>query len=452
MRKSTEILALSEILFFYGFILKSTNPFFKVLFYIFLAASVVFIVLSKKRFYCLAGICAGLFALSGFYTENARIKTLLPLSKATELYCQIIASPERLNDAYYSIKVKVISLNSENIACSADGTATVIIKTTELQNSLPGKIFKRRGYSENCTRLIDKGLFIFFSGSFKDGAVFSADSVFENEFCYYKSRIYEMRALARYRLKHILLSFAGAGRLLSALTIGSRDYLDTSMQILFRKAGLSHILALSGFHLSVVCAFAQKTADFFKKKRRCLFLVIVSAVFVFLAGSQASLVRALIFTCINCLCSFFYIKCRKEAVFYLSLCIHLIVQPAAAFTPSFLLSYSAIFGIIFFSPKIRNYLCGSFPKKAEKIKELFSVSAGAQLGAVPVQFFMLHSFSLKGIISSIVAVPLVSVFVILGIFAILFSLVFPESAAVFRAVLTFIYNIIVLSVHFFSRL
>ena len=65
---------------------------------------------------------------------------------------------------------------------------------------------------------------------------------------------------------------------------------------------------------------------------------------------------------------------------------------------------------------------------------------------------MLNSFSLKGIISSIIAIPLVSVFVILGIFAILFSLVIPESAAIFKTVLTFIYNIIVLSVHFFSRL
>ena len=452
MRKSTEILALSEILIFYGFILKSTNTFFKILFYVFLAASVIFIVLSKKRFYCLAGICTGLFALSGFYAENTRIKTLLPLSMATGLYCQISASPEKVNDAYYSIKVKAVSVNSESIACSAKGTATVIIKTADLQNSLPGKILKGEGKSKNSTMLVDKGLFIFFSGSFKDGAVFRADSVFENEFCHYKSRIYELRALARYRLKHILLSFADAGRLLAALTIGSKDYLDTSMQILFRKAGLSHILALSGFHLSVVCAFAQKTADFFKKKRRNLFLAFISAIFVFLAGSQPSLVRALIFTCINCVCSCFYIKCRREAVFYLSLCIHLIVQPVAAFAPSFLLSYSAIFGIIFLSPKIRGLLCGSFPKKAEKLKELLSVSAGAQLGAVPVQFFMLNSFSLKGIITSIIAIPLVSVCVILGIFAILFSLVIPESAAFFRTVLTFIYNIIVLSVHFFSRL
>ena len=189
MRKSTEILALSEILIFYGFILKSINSFFKVLFYFFLAASLVFIVLSKRRFYCLAGICAGLFALSGFYTGNDRIKTLLPLSKATKLYCQITASPEKLNDAYYSIKVKAISVNSENTACSADGTATVIIKTTDLQNSLPGKILKRKDNSENSTLLIDKGLCIFFSGTFKDGAVFRADSVFENEFCHYKSRI-----------------------------------------------------------------------------------------------------------------------------------------------------------------------------------------------------------------------------------------------------------------------
>lgn len=444
MRKPIEIIALSEILIFYGFILKDKNSICMFLFFVFLAALLITVLLSKaKRLYCLAGIIAALLALSVFYSENAKLKTLVPLNQAECLYCEIDSSPEKLNDAYYSIKVKALAVNSRSLAGSAKGKTAVIIKASCLQ--------------KQNNVLFDKGLCLFFSGRFSDNAEkFIADSAFlcSPDVCIkaYRNRLFEFRAFIRQRLKQILRSFSKAGKLLAAVIIGSREYLDDSVKILFRKAGLSHILALSGFHLSVICLFAQKTADFFKKKRRNLFLVLVSSAFVFMAGSQPSLVRALIFICIKSLCSFFKIKCKNSAVFYLSLCVHIVLQPAAAFSPSFLLSYSAVYGIIFLSQKILKMTDLFFPEKLKKFKELFAVSAGAQIGAVPVQFFMLNSFSLMGIISSVFAVPLFSIFVISGIFAILFAVLIPESISFFNVILTFLYDIIAVLVQFFSRL
>ena len=88
----------------------------------------------------------------------------------------------------------------------------------------------------------------------------------------------------------------------------------------------------------------------------------------------------------------------------------------------------------------------------DRLKQLLAVSAGAQLATIPVQLLMLGTFTPVGIISSVLVVPLVSLFVILGVFAVLIVLVLPESIDFFKIILNFMCNIIVVLVQFFSRL
>jgi competence protein ComEC len=198
-----------------------------------------------------------------------------------------------------------------------------------------------------------------------------------------------------------------------------------------------------------MCAFTQKTADFFYKRKNHIFLMILaSTFFVFIAGTQPSLVRALLFIYIKSICSFYGINCKKGAIFYLSICIHILIQPLMAFSVSFLLSYSAVFGIMYISPYILELFNN---KKSHRISESLSVSAGAQIGTIPFQFLLFEYFSLIGIFSSFVAVPLISLFFILGIFAIIIILIFPESLIFFKTILSFLYEVIVAVVRFFSR-
>lgn len=515
MKRYSEALFLSELLLFYGFILKAKNIFFEILFFVFLVVlAIVALKIKAVRLYWFAGLAAGMLALTSFYAQTSKLKSLVPLSQAERLYCQLSSSPEKMNDAYYSINVKAVALNSGFVAGSAKGNLKVIIKAQTLQGNLPGKTGKNKDNSENIRHgensingyynalPLDKGLFIFFSGKFAETdennqekqkprnaqparraeqSVFLADSFYlGNTEIFakpYKNKLLEFRAFIRQRLKRIFWSFSKAGKLLAALLIGSKDYLDMSQKLLFQKAGLSHVLALSGLHLSMMCAFAEQTANFFKKKKHHLLLMVLSSsAFVFIAGAQPSLVRALIFICIKCMCSFFNIKCRNSAVFYLSLCVHILLQPAAAFSLQFLLSYSAVYGIFFLSPKILALLAKIFPAKSaeckkntdnsveqglllskckaffDRLKQLLAVSAGAQLATIPVQLLMLGTFTPVGIISSVLVVPLVSLFVILGVFAVLIVLVLPESLDFFNIILNFMCNIIVVLVQFFSRL
>lgn len=61
----------------------------------------------------------------------------------------------------------------------------------------------------------------------------------------------------------------------------------------FRKAGLTHIIAASGFNVSVVAGWATAMAVKLVGRRRSIYLVIVSIIlYVFLAGAQAAVIRA----------------------------------------------------------------------------------------------------------------------------------------------------------------
>ena len=69
------------------------------------------------------------------------------------------------------------------------------------------------------------------------------------------------RALCRLYFKRMMFAWGSAGGLLLALLCGARDFTESETADAFRMAGLSHILALSGMHLSLfygLAAFAGK--------------------------------------------------------------------------------------------------------------------------------------------------------------------------------------------------
>ena len=82
--------------------------------------------------------------------------------------------------------------------------------------------------------------------------------------------------------------------LLSALFLGNREGLSPSTTLAFRRAGLSHTLALSGMHLSVLAALLLRIFRWLRLPRKVstpIFLAIL-AFYTALAGAPLSLLRS----------------------------------------------------------------------------------------------------------------------------------------------------------------
>lgn len=151
--------------------------------------------------------------------------------------------------------------------------------------------------------------------------------------------------------------------ILSALTLGDKTELDAETRQLFSDTGTSHILALSGLHLSILFALLNMAILRWLRNRRWYLTANVGVIiglwlFVLLAGSPLSLLRsAWMFTLLQtgaCL--------RPSTGLTLNnLCfaaiVLLCVSPLALFDVSFQMSFSAVAGIIL----VGQYLWKRFP-------------------------------------------------------------------------------------------
>ena len=99
---------------------------------------------------------------------------------------------------------------------------------------------------------------------------------------------------ASYRLEQII--DGEAGKLASALLLGTRGHLSGDTSLHFRRAGVSHLLALSGLHVSILIA----ALEFFLKAISCPKRVRAISVFaiafgyLFFTGASPSIARAVL--------------------------------------------------------------------------------------------------------------------------------------------------------------
>ena len=89
-----------------------------------------------------------------------------------------------------------------------------------------------------------------------------------------------------------------ASSLMSAMLIGNRSNLDPIISYQFRRAGVSHLLALSGMHVSILCFAMAKLCQLLRVPRRPASISIISflTIYAVLAGMSPSIIRASIMT------------------------------------------------------------------------------------------------------------------------------------------------------------
>lgn len=145
-----------------------------------------------------------------------------------------------------------------------------------------------------------------------------------------------------------ILSSERAGSLFSALFLGERDLLGDQIKLDFKRLGITHILALSGLHLSIISLGISRVLSAIKVKKKAR-LVIVSAfiiTYMVLTGLSVSVVRAGIMILISS--ALFLLGKTKDSVTSLSIAvlIILLVSPYAVYDLALWLSALSTLGIV----------------------------------------------------------------------------------------------------------
>lgn len=159
-----------------------------------------------------------------------------------------------------------------------------------------------------------------------------------------------------------------ASRLTSAATLGARravehiDYRDQDLATTLRHAGVGHVLAVSGLHVSVIAVmlFALFRMTGAKPRQFVPILILLLIMFALLTGARPSSVRAVIMNSVV-LIAIAYLRSdfRSATVIGLSLSSFFILMrnPTVLFAPSFLLSYGAVLSLIVIAPPLDRLIC-----------------------------------------------------------------------------------------------
>ena len=161
---------------------------------------------------------------------------------------------------------------------------------------------------------------------------------------------------------------APASLLVSAATLGTRravehvNYKGLDISQMFRHAGVGHVLAVSGIHVSVVTLllFTLFRMTGMRAKIFVPPLILFLILFALLTGARPSSVRAVIMNSVI-LTTLAYFPCGLRRATAMGLSISsfmiLVVNPTVLFAPSFLLSYGAVLSLILISPPMDRWLC-----------------------------------------------------------------------------------------------
>lgn len=184
---------------------------------------------------------------------------------------------------------------------------------------------------------------------------------------------------------------------LTTITLGYRATMDREVKRRFSMAGVAHILAVSGFHVAIVCGFLSLFFSVLPrygwgKWVRYLGTVALLWIFVFISGMAASALRA-------GLMSTLFLTGRVlerpgDRYNTLAACAFcmLAYKPFYLFDIGFQLSYLAVFSILFLQPRIRKWIAVRNPLLSVPWNWI-AVSLAAQAGTVFLCLYYFGQFS-----------------------------------------------------------
>ncbi len=245
----------------------------------------------------------------------------------------------------------------------------------------------------------------------------------------------------RFTIRNVILkSFQEQswGGFAGALLLGVRDDLDQDVSSLYRRAGSSHVLALSGMHLGIITALL---AFLLKRPFGLPFASILSLavliLYVNLAGFQPSLTRALIMYMIIMFCFFKGISSSFLSIIALSFLIQLCLDPHGMASISAILSYGALTGIVVLGPIILDGLKGFMPIS---LAGIFATSLGAFITTAPLVAGFFGVLYPIGIFAGFFLGLIASLVMIGSIFYIMLYFFLPDISSFIGIVLTYIYR------------
>lgn len=197
---------------------------------------------------------------------------------------------------------------------------------------------------------------------------------------------------------------------IAAMTLGDKTGVSAELRDTYSKAGVSHVLALSGLHLGIIYAMI---ALLLGRRRNTMGGLLVTLLlvwtFALMVGMSPGIVRSAAMFSVYASMTFLqrdYLTANSLAI---AASVMLLASPAMLWDVGFQMSFLAVMGIVICHVLLRNnhfYVRYAHRRFVGKLVSLVCISLAAQLFVLPLVMYYFGNVPFYFLLANIVAVPL----------------------------------------------
>lgn len=221
-----------------------------------------------------------------------------------------------------------------------------------------------------------------------------------------------------------------AATLLHGMLFGEREDKLTSLE--FQRAGVAHLLSVSGLHLIFWLGLFWGLGKVFRLPDRLLAVLAVPLISIFLlmAGGKPPALRAGLMSLFTLFGELTQRRIWGVNLLAAAACGIMLVRPLEIFAPGFWLSFSACAGLIILYPRWEKALRNQ--SLIPRVKP-FLLSLSAQTAVLPLTARLFGGISVVGPFSNLILVPLGAIIVQIGLMAAVVGLIYLPGARLLNA-------------------
>jgi competence protein ComEC len=194
--------------------------------------------------------------------------------------------------------------------------------------------------------------------------------------------------------------------------LGEDDRIDQATVEDFRRAGLSHLLAVSGQNVALLALLAMPllAALGMPLRTRIVWIVAAIVVYVPLAGGGPSIVRAGVMGAITLLATLAGRRSSRLFALALAAIATLAIDPGIGADIGWQLSFAAVLGILALARPLRRAVAGRFGSRGlpGALAEGVAVTVAATLATAPLIAFHFGQLSTVSLAANLLALPAVA--------------------------------------------
>lgn len=213
---------------------------------------------------------------------------------------------------------------------------------------------------------------------------------------------------------YIFYSSGGKITVAQALILGDKQFISDNLKDAYTISGLFHLLSMSGSHVAIVTAIFLSVLFFLPLKIRFIAASLGALFLIILGGFNITVIRASIFASIIMTAYVFDLKVNSKKFILFIAGLFLLISPASINDISFLMSFGAVFGIIYLMKSGYGI-----------IKTAVITGIAATLITAPLSMYVFGTTNHLSILSTMIISPVIYMHILFAIFA----LIAPNIAA-----------------------